>query len=315
MSTGMSVVSKDTVMKEIFADPEFFADLFNGNFFEGNQVIKPEELITEDSASQCSFQWDEEVVEIKRIRDLIKKSTASGSYALLAVENQSTIDKYMPLRCLVYDVCSYLKQLKLNKMEASQEAEKNRFKELTPVFTIVLYCGERRWKGPLCLSDCFNIPEQFKSLFQDYRIMVVDMGAKEHAPYRNKLMNELFELTHLLEEGNKEEFDQIFEEERYSFEALEMAGLISGSNEIKEWMRMQKKEGKPMCENVKRWIREWKEEGRLEGKAEGKVEGRLEGKLEGKLEVVRQMLEDNFSIELISKYTDLSADEIYKYVQ
>ena len=32
MSTGMSIVSKDTVMKEIFADPEFFADLFNGNF-------------------------------------------------------------------------------------------------------------------------------------------------------------------------------------------------------------------------------------------------------------------------------------------
>jgi len=294
----MSVVSKDTVMKEIFADPELFADLFNGNFFDGNEVIKKEELITEDSASQCSFQWDEEVVELKRIRDLIKKSTSTGSYALLAVENQSSIDSYMPLRCLVYDVCSYLKQINLNKMEELSDLKESRHKKLTPVFTIVLYCGEKRWKKPQCLSECFAIPEQLKDYFQDYRITVVDMGTKEHAPYRNKLMNELFELTHLLTEGNKEQFDRSLVERQYSHPAMRMASLITGSNEIEEKVGKEYQEEKSMCENVKRWIREWKEEGIAQEKSE----------------LVMILFQDGLPINQIAKYARITEEEVNRII-
>ena len=59
-----------------------------------------------------------------------------------------------------------------------------------------------------------------------------------------------------------------------------------------------------------------KGEGRLEGKAEGRVEGRAEGRAEGIAEGheedARRMKADNMPIELISKYTGLTVDEIEK---
>ena len=53
-----------------------------------------------------------------------------------------------------------------------------------------------------------------------------------------------------------------------------------------------------------------KAEGREEGKAEGKAEGISEGKNERNIEIARNMLKDNISVESISKYTDLSINEI-----
>lgn len=39
-------------------------------------------------------------------------------------------------------------------------------------------------------------------------------------------------------------------------------------------------------------------------------EGRIKGKIEGKIEDIKNMLKENFSIELICKITGMSKDEI-----
>jgi len=51
-------------------------------------------------------------------------------------------------------------------------------------------------------------------------------------------------------------------------------------------------------------------EGRIEGRIEGKIEGRIEGKIEGKKEIARTGLKEGYPIEIISKMTGLSEDEI-----
>ena len=53
-----------------------------------------------------------------------------------------------------------------------------------------------------------------------------------------------------------------------------------------------------------------KAEGFSQGKVEGKAEGISEGKNERNIEIARNMLKDNISVESISKYTDLSINEI-----
>ena len=62
-----------------------------------------------------------------------------------------------------------------------------------------------------------------------------------------------------------------------------------------------------------------RKEGREEGRAEGLVEGRAEGRAEGEqskaYEIARQMLADGFSIDMISKYTKLSSEEIEQILQ
>lgn len=49
---------------------------------------------------------------------------------------------------------------------------------------------------------------------------------------------------------------------------------------------------------------------RKEGRAEGKAEAIAEGKAEAKAEIVLGMLEDNWSLELIAKYTKLTVEQI-----
>ena len=50
--------------------------------------------------------------------------------------------------------------------------------------------------------------------------------------------------------------------------------------------------------------------GRAEAIAEGKAKAIAEGKAEVKAEVALGMLEDNWSLELISKYTKLTVEQI-----
>ena len=56
------------------------------------------------------------------------------------------------------------------------------------------------------------------------------------------------------------------------------------------------------------------EKGRIEGREEGRIEGRIEGREEGReeanRETARRMKKDGLPIEVITKYTGLSVDEI-----
>ena len=52
-------------------------------------------------------------------------------------------------------------------------------------------------------------------------------------------------------------------------------------------------------------------DGKIEGIEIGRKQGKEEGKLEGKKETLHNMIKDNLSFDLISRYLDLSIDEIH----
>ena len=49
-----------------------------------------------------------------------------------------------------------------------------------------------------------------------------------------------------------------------------------------------------------------------EGLAEGRIEGIKEGSYKRNIEIAKTMLKDNMDIEIISKYTNLSKEELEK---
>ncbi len=63
---------KDTAAKHYFANDDFFADAFNFFLFDGEQVVKPEELSPMDSTEAARIFGEKSSTSVQRHRDLLK---------------------------------------------------------------------------------------------------------------------------------------------------------------------------------------------------------------------------------------------------
>lgn len=91
--------------------------------------------------------------------------------ALYGFENQTEIDKKMPLRVMSYDAASYKQQI-IDGEENEEQAEK----ELYPVISLVLYFGNKRWEKPKSLCEAINISDVVKPFVSDYKINVFEIA-------------------------------------------------------------------------------------------------------------------------------------------
>ena len=57
-------------------------------------------------------------------------------------------------------------------------------------------------------------------------------------------------------------------------------------------------------------LMEMEEKGKIKGREEGRAEGRAEGREEGKVEVVIDMLKEKLSVDMISRVTKLTVEQI-----
>lgn len=65
---------KDTVLKKYLSIPEVFADLFNAYIFNGEEVLKPQDLETLDSAETVLIEKKDKSVEaVQKYRDVVKR--------------------------------------------------------------------------------------------------------------------------------------------------------------------------------------------------------------------------------------------------
>lgn len=105
-------------------------------------------------------------------------------------ENQSKIHYAMPLRHMLGDAFSYLKEY--NEIAKKYKGEKPRgtpdeflskmkkSDRLHSVLTICIYYGETPWDGPRSLIDMLDIPEAFKPLISDYKFHLIELRKSEH---------------------------------------------------------------------------------------------------------------------------------------
>ena len=142
---------------------DVFSDIVNVLLFQGKRVVHPGQL--GNSRERAVYKADGAPHEEERdISKYWKKKRIC--IAVYGFENQSQIDKMMPLRIMGYDGASYREQV-------LKDAQEKKY----PVITMVLYFGtERPWRKPLRLSECFNIPEDLKPYFSDYEIHVFNIA-------------------------------------------------------------------------------------------------------------------------------------------
>ncbi len=128
---GVYMAQKDIAGKTLEAYNDVFADIVNGLLFNGEQVIKEDELEAESELSV--YKADGKLHEQERD---VAKYWKNGEIriAFYGLENQTAVDPDMPLRVLSYDGAAYRSQLNL-------EGNPKRY----PVVTLVLYFGDGEW--------------------------------------------------------------------------------------------------------------------------------------------------------------------------
>ncbi len=146
---------------------DVFADIYNTLLFR-----KP--LLKEDflqfGPTESIYKNDSNATAEQR-RDVLKiyQNQVNLVISSFGIENQSSYDKYMPIRIMGYDAGSYNQQVK--------NVEKK--KVIYPVITIVLNFANRPWKEIKDLHSLLTIPDELKPFVKNYEITVFDIAFLE----------------------------------------------------------------------------------------------------------------------------------------
>ena len=157
---------KDATEKQLEEYADVFADLVNVLIFDGDDVVKPDEL--ESLPPRSVYKAGSALHEQER--DVAKRwKRGNIRIAFFGMENQTEIDEDMPLRIISYDGAAYRDELNAD--------EPGKPKERYIVVTLVLYLGnKKRWDKPKSLIECFDIPERLAPFASDHKLNLVEVA-------------------------------------------------------------------------------------------------------------------------------------------
>lgn len=203
--------ASDTTCKQLLRDEECFADLCNYAFFQGRQVIKPEELVSRENDLSTLTGNIEKPTEIKRYRDVVRKASIHGDYVIIGVEHQSTFDKNMIFRILNYDATTYINQVESKK-------------EVYPVGSFVFYTGDEEWNLPETLK---SIPSEMEPYINDWRLPVIDLKTMDARKLTNRRLKDVVEISQSMFAGS---YEGLRENRKIETESFVMAATFTRTN-------------------------------------------------------------------------------------
>ena len=296
-------LTPDSACRTFFSNDTHFASLYNAILFDGKQVIHPERLVRYENDTSFIIDDTKSVEDKKRRRDIVVKTDVNGIYCLLSIEHQSTIDFEMVIRCGIYEMLEYLKQLKNKKN-----------KRLVPQVMIVFYTGDKKWNAPVKLNNYFDIPEELKPYFNDWKIYLVDVKEIDTSKIKDEQTRYFIEAIQEMYKGNYEGLHRKVKMNRDNFI---YAAIITGSLDLIR--DLPEGDEIDMCEGMERMAEGFRNEGRKEGLMEGEKREKkmtLLSQLKVKLGNVSNQLEQaiqNSSIEKLNTLTisifDITSEE------
>ena len=173
--------SPDKIEKILEDYADVFADIINVLVYNGEEAVKPENL--KDGPTASRYKAAEGKYQEKS-RDVVKIDTKNGiSFMVYGLENQTKVNRLMPVRVMGYDYAMYEKNGRDIKAQNEAENHKADYAEeiwpgqkLMPVVTLVLYFGTKPWDGPRTLYDLVNVPEHLRCYIPDYSINLVEVA-------------------------------------------------------------------------------------------------------------------------------------------
>ena len=263
----------DQSYKLLFSHPEMVADLLRG-FVHEDWV----QHLDFDSLEKVSGTYVADDLR-EREDDVIWKVRWGQDwlYVYLLIEFQSTVDRYMAIRILVYLGLLYQDLVRTGSLAAEGR--------LPPVLPIVLYNGSRRWDAPVDVADLVvPMPGGLESYRPRLKYFLLDEGRyadSELAPLRN-LAAALFRMEN---SRTPQDVEQVLAALAAWLQAPEQTSLrraftvwlkrvflpgklpgveLGSINDLQEVQSM-------LAERVTEWTEEWKQQGRKEGLKEGEA--------------------------------------------
>ena len=307
---------QDTATKQYVSEVEVFADVFNYLIYDGEQVIKPEQLTDMDTTQYVIPYHEDEKGKpeaAQKYRDTLKtlavKTDDRYTYLVLGIENQSHVHYAMPVRNMLYDAMQLEKQVrdlasqhrKEGKNGTSEEYLSGMRKEdrLSPVITLVINFGGKKWDAPLSLREMYGEqPEKVLPFIQDYRVFMIDPMEMSDNDLQ-KLNSSLREvLAYIKYQRDKARMEKLLNEDS-KFSCLETnAALVINAMTNAGIAIDPNKEAVNMCEAIRQMV------------DEGIMLGEKRGEMQKTLAIARRMLEKNYPIEQVVDLTMLTKQEV-----
>ena len=267
-------VTSDSACRTFLSNDVSFASFINAVVFEGGQLIHPENLVRYENDTAFIINDSKRIEDKKRRRDIVVKSDINGIYCILGVEHQSSVDQAMVVRCAIYEMLEYLKQL-----------ENKEYKRLVPQIMVAFYTGPKKWNVPVKLSDYFEIPEELKKYFNDWKIILVDVKEMDTSKIKDEQTRYFIEAIQAMYKGSYEDLKRLKKMKKENFL---YAAIITGS--IDQVENVLEGDEMDMCEGMERMAEGFRKEGEARSKSKYKAEGIIEGKLEEKQNMLKEQL-------------------------
>ena len=279
--------ASDSTCKKLFRDDGCFADICNYAFFQGKQIIKPEELVSRENDVSTLMGKELLPMETKRYRDIVRKASINGDYMIIGVEHQSTLDKNMIIRILNYDA-----QLYINQVESG--------KEVRPVGSFVFYTGDKEWTYPKSLKESLKIPPEMKDYINDWKLPVLELQKMDPQILKSKRLKEVVEISQSMLEGD---YEKLRTNRMISVENYKMASILTHTD-IKE-EDLPEGDEINMCKAMDQLFQRFENQGIEKGEAIG-IEKTLKEQLKVKRGTISSPLEEKLTTTSLEKLNELT---------
>ena len=251
---------------------------------------------------------------INRESDIIYKINFKGEeiFIYLLIEFQSSVDRFMALRILRY-ITEFYDYLVYSK----------KFKKLPPVFPVLLYNGEKKWKAPVEFSNLVDktIPDVYIPTFRYYKIAENEFSKEDLLGIKNilsavfylensdisEISGEIKNIIKLIEKERPEEI-RLFRKWIKNF----FYGNDEISDEIQNGIKEIEEVKDMLSTSLKKRDKMQFQQGVQQGHEKGIQEGIQKGIQKKAADTAKALLKENMSANKISEITGLSLEEIKK---
>ena len=283
---------KDITEKKLLSYNDVFADVINGTIFEGQEIVRSEDLTDANPVTQFK---DDKNTHREQIRDVAKLWEKKGViFSFIGIENQTSLDRDMILRVISYDGATYKNQI-------GNE-------HIYPVFTIVIYWGKNEWKVPTTLKERIECPTEIIDVVSDYKFKLIDMARLSDEEI-DKFRDDFKFIAGIL--SKKRNYRPHDLDIKHPEEVLDLLDAVLGDDRFKQ-MKSEivriKTEGREvdMCE----FLDELEKRGMEKGIEQGIEQGMEKGEEQATFRIAKNFKDSKVDIEIIVKATGLTKEQI-----